>query len=284
MPVVVTYEPIADVNFGDNVTVTGNFTTATGKAVTNANVKVVVNGVKNYAKTDKNGVYSFTFQADTIGVNEVTVGYSGNAKYDAYETATTFNVLGKMPVVVTYEPISDVNFGENVTITGKFTTTTGKAITNANVKIIINGVKYYAKTDKTGTYLLSVQTTVAGVNTVSIGYSGNAKYEAYETTTTFNVLGKQPVVVTYDPISNVKLGNNVTITGKFTTSTGKAITNANVKIMINGVKYYAKTDRTGSYLLSVKTSKVGVNTVTLGYSGNAKYEAYETSTTFNVTN
>ena len=83
---------------------------------------------------------------------------------------------------------------------------------------------------------------------------------------------------------NVKLGNNVTITGKFTTSTGKAITNANVKIMINGVKYYAKTDRTGSYILSVKTSKVGVNTVTLGYSGNAKYEAYETSTTFNVTN
>ncbi len=284
MPVVVTYEPIGDVNFGDNVTVTGNFTTATGKAVTNANVKVVVNGVKNYAKTDKKGVYSFTFQADTLGVNEVTVGYSGNAKYEAYETATTFNVLGKMPVVVTYEPIGDVNFGENVTITGKFTTTTGKAITNANVKIIINGVKYYAKTDKTGTYVLSVQTTVAGVNTVSIGYSGNAKYEAYETTTTFNVMGKQPVVVTYDPISNVKLGNNVTITGKFTTSTGKAITNANVKIMINGVKYYAKTDRTGSYLLSVKTTKVGVNTVTLGYSGNAKYEAYETSTTFNVTN
>ncbi len=282
MPVVVTYEPIGDVNFGDNVTVTGNFTTSNGKAITNANVKVVVNGVKNYAKTDRNGVYSFIFQADTVGVNEVTVGYSGNAKYEAYETATTFNVVGKMPVVVTYEPIGDVNFGDNVTITGKFTTITGKAITNANVKILINGVKYYAKTDKTGTYVLSVETTVAGVNTVVVGYSGNSKYEAYETTTTFNVLGKQPVVVTYEPISNVVLGNNVTITGKFTTSTGKAITNANVKILINGVKYYAKTDKNGVYIFSLETTVLGNNNVTLGYSGNDKYESYETSTTFKV--
>ncbi|MEE3440499.1 hypothetical protein, partial [Ruminococcus sp.] len=172
--VIVSYETLPDVNFGDNVTVTGNFTTMEGKIISNANVKVVVNGVKNYAKTDRNGVYSYTFVATVLGVNNISVGYSGNAKYEAYEANATFNVVGKMPVVVTYEPIGDVNFGDNVTITGKFTTSTGKAITNANVKILINGVKYYAKTDKTGTYVLSVETTVAGVNTVVVGYSGNA--------------------------------------------------------------------------------------------------------------
>ena len=123
-----------------------------------------------------------------------------------------------------------------MTISGKFMTSNGKAISNSNVKIYINGVKYLAKTDNTGTYTLSVQTTQIGINKVSIGYSGNDKYEAYETNTTFTVLGKQPVIVTYEPISNVNYGENVTITGKFMTTTGKAITNSNVKIYINGVK------------------------------------------------
>ena len=48
-------------------------------------------------------------------------------------------------------------------------------------------MKYLAKTDKTGTYTLSVATTQTGTNKVSIGYSGNDKYEAYETNTIFTV-------------------------------------------------------------------------------------------------
>ncbi|MEE3418838.1 MAG: Ig-like domain repeat protein, partial [Methanosphaera sp.] len=92
--------------------------------------------------------------------------------------------------VVTYEPISDVTLGENVTITGTFTDANGKAVTNSNVKITINGKKYYAKTDSTGKYTLSVATTKEGVNNVTIGYSGSAKYNAFETSTTFTVLKK----------------------------------------------------------------------------------------------
>ncbi len=282
-PVIVTYEPISDVNFGENVTITGKFMTSNGKAISNSNVKIYINGVKYLAKTDKTGTYVLSVETTQTGVNKVSIGYSGNDKYEAYETNTTFQVLGKQPVIVTYEPISDVNFGENVTITGKFMTSNGKVISNSNVKIYINGVKYLAKTDNTGTYVLSVQTTQTGTNKVSIGYSGNDKYEAYETNTTFTVLGKQPVIVTYEPINNVKQGQNVTITGKFTTNTGKAITNTNVKILINGKKYYAKTDNTGKYTLSTQANTLGTNNVTIGYSGNDKYEAYETNTTFTVT-
>ncbi|MEE3324451.1 MAG: Ig-like domain repeat protein, partial [Methanosphaera sp.] len=57
-----------------------------------------------------------------------------------------------------------------------------------NVKILINGKKYYAKTDNTGKYTLSTQANTLGTNNVTIGYSGNDKYEAYETNTTFTVL------------------------------------------------------------------------------------------------
>ncbi|WP_292475299.1 carboxypeptidase-like regulatory domain-containing protein, partial [Methanosphaera sp.] len=113
-------------------------------------------------------------------------------------------------------------------------------------------------------------------------YSGNTKYNAYEVNSTFTV-GKQNVIVTYNKISDVKKGNNVTITGKFTDNLGKAIANSNVKIIINGVKYYAKTDSTGKYTFTQQFSTTGTYNVTIGYSGNAKYNPYETNTTFKVT-
>ena len=134
-----------------------------------------------------NNQATITTQFNTIGTTQITATYSGTTYYETTTTTTPIEVTGKQEVIVTYEPINNVNYGENVTITGKFTTNTGKAITNSNVKIYINGVKYLAKTDKTGTYLLSVETTQTGVNKVSIGYSGNDKYEAYETNTIFTV-------------------------------------------------------------------------------------------------
>uniref|UniRef100_UPI0025E09759 Ig-like domain-containing protein n=1 Tax=Methanosphaera sp. TaxID=2666342 RepID=UPI0025E09759 len=278
--VIVTYDPVKEVPAGTNVTITGKFTDNLGKAIVNSNVKIFVNGVKYYAKTDSTGKYSLSVLVTKVGVNNLSVGYSGNAKYNPYEVNSTFNV-GKQNVIVTYDPVMEVPAGTNVTITGKFTDNLGKAIVKSNVKIFVNGVKYYAKTDSTGKYSLSVLVTKVGTNNLSVGYSGNAKYNAYEVNSTFTV-GKQNVIVTYNKISDVKKGNNVTITGKFTDNLGKAVTNSNVKITINGVKYYAKTDSTGKYTLSVATTKEGVNNVTIGYSGSAKYNAFETSTTFTV--
>ena len=278
--VIVTNDPVKEVPAGTNVTITGTFTTNLGKTISNSNVRVIVNGVKYLAKTDKNGKYNLSVLVTKVGVNNLSVGYSGNAKYNPYEVNSTFNV-GKQNVIVTYDPVKEVPAGTNVTITGKFTDNLGKAIVNSNVKIFVNGVKYYAKTDSTGKYSLSVLVTKVGVNNLSVGYSGNTKYNAYEVNSTFTV-GKQNVIVTYNKISDVKKGKNVTITGKFTDNLGKAITNSNVKIIINSVKYYAKTDSTGKYTFTQQFNKTGTYNVTLGYSGNTKYNPYETNTTFKV--
>ncbi|MEE1117309.1 right-handed parallel beta-helix repeat-containing protein, partial [Methanosphaera sp.] len=280
--VIITYQPIVDVDYGANVTITGTFKEENGKSITNSNVKILINGVKYYAKTDSTGTYTLSVATNKVGTNNVTLAYTGNAKYNAYEINTTFNV-GKQNVTVTYEPITNVDYGTNVTITGYFKDSDEKAIKNSNVKIFINGQKYYAKTDNTGKYILSVKTNKVGTNNVTIGYSGNDKYNPYETNTTFTVTGKQPVTVTYEPINDVNFGENVTITGKFMTNNGKAISNSNVKIDINGIKYLAKTDNTGKYTLSTQANTLGTNKVTIGYSGKDKYEAYETNTTFTVT-
>ena len=278
--VIVTVDEISEVNAGNNVTISGHFTDNLGKALSNSNVRLYVNGVKYFARTDKNGVYTLSVLVTKVGVNNLTAGYAGNTKYNEYNINTTFNV-GKQDVIVTYDTITEVKVGTNVTITGKFTDNLGKAITNSNVRLFVNGVKYLAKTDKTGQYTLSVLVTKVGENNLTVGYGGNAKYNEYNINTTFNV-GKQDVIVTHNKINDVKVGQNITVTGKFTDNLGKAITNSNVKIIINGVKYLARTDKTGTYTLTYQTKTTGTNNITVGYGGNAKYNAYETSTTFQV--
>ncbi|MEE3324637.1 MAG: Ig-like domain-containing protein, partial [Methanosphaera sp.] len=274
-----TLDPITDAKYNTNITITGTLVNEDSIGLYNQIITLTI-GEKTVDVTTKGGVFEYTTSFKTLEEQTVTATYAGTDKYNASEDTITFT-LEKGDVIVTVDEIAETTYGDNVTITGKFTTSDGKAITNSNVKITINGKKYYAKTDKTGTYTLSVKTTTVGENTITAGYSGNTNYNAYETTATFNVKAAD-AVVTYEPISDVTLGDNVTITGTFTDANGKAVTNSNVKITINGKKYYAKTDSTGKYTLSVATTKEGVNNVTIGYSGSAKYNAFETSTTFTV--
>ena len=137
------------------------------------------------------------------------------------------------------------------------------------------------KTDKTGTFTLTLTPTTVGNNNITISYAGNNYYNSNETSTIFNV-EKQDITITYEPVVDTLCGENVTITGKVSDVTGKALYNINANIRINGKLYKAKTDTSGAFTLSVATTIVGINNVTLGYAGNANYNSYETSTTFNV--
>jgi translation elongation factor P/translation initiation factor 5A len=278
--IVITYDSIADVAYGDNVTITGKFTQANGKAISNSNVNVYINGKQYKARTDKTGAFTLTAPVKAIGTNNVTLSYGGNTYYNSYETKTTFNA-GKQDILITYDSIADIAYGDNVTITGKFTQANGKAISNSNVNVYINGKQYKARTDKTGAFTLSVRVKAIGTSNVTLSYGGNAYYNSYETSTTFNA-DKQDILITYDSIQDTRCGDNVTITGKFAESNGNAISNSNVNVYINGKQYKARTDKTGAFKLSAETKVVGINNVTFSYGGNACYNSYETSTTFNV--
>lgn len=280
--VFVTFDEIKNSTYGDNVTISGKFSDVNGRTISNSNVKIIVNGKKFYAKTDNKGFYSLITRVTAAGINNVSIGYSGNDKYNSYEVNTTFNA-DKQNVLVTYNQIADTKVGENITITGKFMDANGRAITNSNVKILINGKKHYAKTDSTGTYTFTTTVTAVGVNDVTVAYSGNDKYNAFEEATTFNA-DSQDVLITYKPISNVTLGDNVTITGTFTDKYGKAIVNSNVKLTVKDKKVYAKTDVNGVYTFQIKITSENVNNITLGYSGSAKYNEYYTPVIISVKN
>jgi uncharacterized coiled-coil protein SlyX/nitrogen fixation protein FixH len=278
--IIINYDPIADTAYGNNVTITGTFTQADGKAISNSNVNVYINGKQYKVRTDKTGAFTVTITVNTVGTNNVTLSYGGNAYYNSYETSTTFNA-DKQDLIITCDAIEAVAYGDNVTITGKFTDANGKAISNSNVNVYINGKQYKARTDKSGVFTLSVQTKAMGTNNVTLSYGGNDKYNSFETTATFDVV-KQDLLITYDSIQDTVCGDNVTISGMFTDINGRAISKSNVNVYINGKQYKARTDTTGAFTLSVATTTVGTNNVTFSYGGNAYYNSYETSTTFNV--
>lgn len=77
---------------GDNVTITGIFTDKYGKAIVNSNVKLTVKDKKVHAKTDVNGVYTFQIKITSENVNNITLGYSGSAKYNEYYTPVIISV------------------------------------------------------------------------------------------------------------------------------------------------------------------------------------------------
>ena len=278
--VIITFDEIADTAFNDNVTITGKFTQANGKAISNSNVNVYINGKQYKARTDKTGSFTLSAQVKAAGTNNVTLSYGGNTYYNSFETNTTFNA-DKQDLLITYDAIADIAYGDNVTITGKFTEANGRAVFNSNVNVYINGKQYKARTDKDGFFTLSVQVKAIGTCNVTLSYGGNDKYNSFETSTTFNV-EKQDIIITYDPIKDTIYGDNVTISGKFTDINVKAIIKSNVNVYINGKQYKAKTDTAGVFTLSVATTLVGTNNVTLSYGENDYYTGYETNTTFNV--
>ena len=280
--VVVTIDPISNTQTNSNITITGKFMKVYGPVLSNSNVKLTINGVTTYVKTDSKGVYTYTYNATKSGTNTVTAGYGGSGNYNPYSTTTTFNATGKENVIVTVDPIGNVETNSIITITGTFKRASGSVLANSNVRLNINGVTYYAKTNSKGVYTFTYNVTKSGINTLVAGYGGSGNYNPYSTTVKFNATGKENVIVTIDPIGNTKKNTNVTISGTFKRACGNVLANSKVKLTVNGVTTYVKTNSKGVYTYTYNATKSGTNTVTAGYGGSNNYNSYTTTTKFNV--
>ena len=214
-------------------------------------------------------------------LNEINYDNINKAQNIESKKGTVNEDTEKKDINITYEPIQNTKYKDTTTITGNVTDINGKALYNINALIYINNKLYKAKTDQTGTFNLTTTANAVGLNNVTLSYGGNTNYNSYQTNTTFQV-EKQDITITYNEIPETLLGDNITITGKFTDVNGRAISNTNVLIIINGKLYKAKTEKTGEYTFTNVTKVLGKNNVTIGYGGNTNYENFESNTTFNV--
>jgi uncharacterized protein YfaP (DUF2135 family) len=280
--IIITIDPIQDVKYKDNVTISGKITSVTGKGLYNINAIIEINGKSFKAKTDKSGAFTLSKMSNIFGINNVTVSYAGNSKYEGNSIKTTFNVV-KQDIVITIDPIQDAKYKDNVIITGKITDVIGNGLSNINAIIVIKGKSFKAKTDKTGAFSISITniTYPVGINNVTVSYAGNSKYEGNSTETTFNVV-KQDINITINKIPETSYNDNVTISGKIIDVNGNSLSNVNALIKINGILFKAKTDKTGAYVFTTPATKLGTNKVKVGYAGNKNYNSFESVTTFVV--
>ncbi|RAP44973.1 MAG: hypothetical protein BZ135_07050 [Methanosphaera sp. rholeuAM6] len=274
----ISISPVVDAQFNDEVTITGVLSTTKGNSLSNQVVTVSVNG-NSVNVTTVNGVFEYRTVVKNIGDNNnITVSYEGTDKYNPSSANTTFTV-DKADCIITIDDVTTVKYGENVTITGTFTNGAGKAIANSKVKLQLNGVYAYVKTDKNGVFTWTTAANRAGENTIVASYGGSSYYNSYKTNATFNV-EKQDLMITADDVSYSD--GALTIKGTFKNVLGKAVKNTNVRISLNGKTYYAKTDENGTFLF---TQAIVANKITyvLGYGGSATYNAYTgTKTTLTV--
>lgn len=273
-------DKINDVQYSDMVSITGKYTDKNSVLLTLTTVHVKVNGKTYKTKTDTKGTYSLNVVADTVGVNNVSVSYPGNVRYNGTVSHATFNVASKKTVLY-LDKINNVNYPQNVSITGKYTDINGRVLTKTPIRIILDGFNYTTKTDDSGKFSLNVQPPLTGENKVTALYWGNARYAGAEATGTFTVSGKSDILTINVPTTQYT--DTVKVSGKYTSGYGKAINNAVLSININGKTYSAKTDSNGNYNLNYKTDSIGINNATVSYYGNNNKAFISNQTKFNVT-
>jgi hypothetical protein len=195
-----------------------------------------------------NGVTVYRYTPTTIGEETITVTYNGNDTLNPTSTTITLTVTPDKDAIIeelnstieemnkncilTIDEIPDIKFNDNLTVYGKLMDTKGTGISGEKVTVNVNGVDNTVTTDDNGIWKLKVKTTTLGTNNVTATYSGT-QYNPFTTTKTFEI-AQTEAIITIDKIVTTQFRDNVTITGTFKNSNGKAIANSNVRVNVNG--------------------------------------------------
>ena len=236
----------------------------TGKVVMNANVVVDINGVNTTVKSNNKGKVVISTADLPKGEYTATISYVGNDRYDPVSTSVDFSTKDDMI-------ISDI-YGSATELVATLTNgVTGKAVSNANVAVDIDGVSTTVKSNIKGKIKVPIANLTGDTYTATISYRGNGVYNTVSTTTTVDLAKANMIIAaTYD-------ADNKQIAGTLTNgNTGKVITNANVKIELNGVSTTVKSNAKGQITVSTADLDNGTYTAVLSYQGNTKYNPSST--------
>ena len=193
---------------------------ATGKPVSNANVKVNFNGESTTAKTNNKGHAIISTEGLPNGPYTATFSYKGNSKYNPASASISFDV--KTKVIIT-----DVYGYQDKLVATLTNGATGNPIVNAYMQVKINGVTYTAKSNSKSQ--ISIDTSDLGLTEydVTISYGGNSRYTPSSATVAID-LNKANMNIKYSYNADT---NELVATLK-NSKTGKVISNANMVVDI----------------------------------------------------
>ncbi len=273
-------DEIGPVKKGEAIIISGQLTDTEGLVITGVPVKILINGSPKTIRTGNYGEFDHLYIMNNEGTNNITVLFNGNSNFEACELTTTVEV-SKVQTRLSLNDIETLTKGDSVVITGKVTDEMGNAVVGGAVKILINGSPKTLRTDSRGVFTHSYVMNKVGTNNITVLYNGNNYYEASNVSFTVDVVKKQSEI-TLNDIPAVNIGSNVIITGTLTDDNGNAISNAQVKVFVNGSPKTLKTDANGAFTHTFKMTKEGTNNITAIFYGNNNFEIAEASSTVEV--
>lgn len=257
---------ISNTEFTDTVYISGRYVDNRLTNLTYTPLKLVINSVEYTVKTDGHGIFNYSYKTNTIGTNNVSVSYPGNRNFKGAEQNIAFNVTRKTTKMI-IDPVSNTQFTDNVTISGRYVDTSGTNLTYTPLKLLINSREITVKTDRYGVFKYTFSTDTVGKNSISVSYHGNARYAGASESTTFNVVTKQTKII----ISSItKNGNNVKITGKYMDISGRNLTYTPLTINIDNKVTTVKTNGYGEFVYEYSPSST-FNKLVISYQGNKRY-------------
>jgi len=276
----ITVNNISDVQYTDNVTITGKYTDIDGNNLRYTPIVITINGVKYSNYTNSEGVFTYTFRLNKLGENNVTVAYPGNSRYKGANDSTTFNVT-KKDTKFTLNIPNQIQYSDIITINGQYTDTNGVNLRYTPIILTVNNQSYTLTTNATGEFAYNLIAKSVGINNVSVLYQGNARYNKCEENITFEVYKKE-TIFSIDKISEVEYTDSINITGRYTDIDGNNLRYTPIKLKVNDNQFNIYTDSAGQFIFMVKALQVGTNNVTVSYGGNARYASAIGETSFEV--
>ena len=260
----------------DNTKITVTVANKLGQIITSGYIQFKGPGISKLVKIESNET-CLTIPTPTEETT-INITFRNNPNYEI--TTGSITLYSQKGSVITCDQITDVNVGDEVTITGKLTDTDNDPITDANIKVQINENEYQTTTDEEGKYQLSFTVIQSGINNVLVIFEETQRYISSQTNITFNA-NKKATTFLYYNFNNVNIGESVKISAKLL-SDNIPVKGQNIKIIINDEEFMVKTSSTGYFVLNYITTTAGINNITFVYDGNEEYYASTNETSFKV--
>ena len=193
--------------------------------------------ISTVATSNDNGIYNYTYKIPFRNISEIISASYNNAS-NAYvysgildsRNVTSVNIIVNNVVMI---------YKDGSRLYATLLDAKGNPLINTALSFTINGATYNKTTDLKGIASIALNLE-HGIYNAVISYVGNKMYKPSSVNSTVTIKSSitgQNIVKMYQ--------NDTRFYAKFIDSTGKALTNTEVKFNIHGVFYTKKTDKDG---------------------------------------
>jgi len=207
----------------------------------------------------------------------ITAGFVNPNYYPTAKAQTTFNVERSRIIIDNCNSSIDLT-SNTLCLNATIKDYLGYNVIGPNKYIVkINGVTqkannkpiYYKANDGIVQNKIALK-SFTSYTEVEIVTQDRLAYQSQRKTIIFRI-DRQKTNITINPIANTSYTKNVTITGKLTDIYNHPLQNREVAVTLHNITNYVKTDANGNYRFTNKTTKIGINTVTVRFFSNNDY-------------